>query len=290
MESMPELETLAQRLFHAPPNAGHGLRKQSGKSALDEIKESISTGENIMERSLSLIEGDGLSVLDVGCSWGPLVFGAACSGRIAHADGIEIEQLAVDLGNAVVKSKFCAPENAKKIRIDKGLAEALPYDDGTFDLITCHTVIEHVEDVEKSLNEMARVLKPGGVLHLEAPNYIWPYEPHLQLWMAPLGPRWLSKLIVKLCGKDPAAIDQLQFVHPFIIERILKNLDVSFENIYLEKLESILIHEKYDQIKGHKKFIAVLRLINRLGLSKPVFSILKFLGIYSSLEYRIRKL
>ncbi len=290
MESIVELETLAQRLFRAPPNAGHGLREHSGKSALDEIQESLSAGEKIMERSLSLVEGDGLSVLDVGCSWGPLVFGAAYSDRVARASGLEIEQLAVDLGNAVVKSQFCSTENAKKIQIVKGAAESLSYEDDVFDLITCHTVIEHVEDVEQCLKEMARVLKPGGVLHLEAPNYIWPYEPHLQIWMFPLGPRWISKLIVKLCGKDPGAIDQLQFVHPFMIEKILKKLDVDFENIYLEKLKNILVDEKYDQIKGHKKFITILRLTNKLGLSKFLFSLLKSLRIHSSLEYRILKL
>ncbi|MGH8774040.1 MAG: class I SAM-dependent methyltransferase [Jiangellaceae bacterium] len=41
-------------------------------------------------------------------------------------------------------------------------AEALPYDDGTFDLVVGHAVIHHLPDVERAFREMLRVLKPGG--------------------------------------------------------------------------------------------------------------------------------
>jgi SAM-dependent methyltransferase len=40
----------------------------------------------------------------------------------------------------------------------------MPCDDGSFDLITSISVIEHVPDVEKALAEMFRCLKPGGRL------------------------------------------------------------------------------------------------------------------------------
>lgn len=41
-------------------------------------------------------------------------------------------------------------------------AEALPYDDATFDLVVGHAVIHHLPDVEKAFSEMLRVLRPGG--------------------------------------------------------------------------------------------------------------------------------
>lgn len=43
-------------------------------------------------------------------------------------------------------------------------AEALPYDDDTFDLVIGHAVIHHIPDVEQAFAEMLRVLKPGGRL------------------------------------------------------------------------------------------------------------------------------
>jgi ubiquinone/menaquinone biosynthesis C-methylase UbiE len=41
-------------------------------------------------------------------------------------------------------------------------AERLPYDDDTFDLVVGHAVLHHIPDVEQSLREVLRVLKPGG--------------------------------------------------------------------------------------------------------------------------------
>ena len=41
-------------------------------------------------------------------------------------------------------------------------AEALPYDDGSFDLVCGHAVLHHIPDVERALREVLRVLKPGG--------------------------------------------------------------------------------------------------------------------------------
>ncbi|ANS27444.1 class I SAM-dependent methyltransferase [Rhodococcus opacus] len=41
-------------------------------------------------------------------------------------------------------------------------AETIPYEDGTFDLVVGHAVLHHIPDVEQSLREVLRVLKPGG--------------------------------------------------------------------------------------------------------------------------------
>ena len=41
-------------------------------------------------------------------------------------------------------------------------AESLPYDDDTFDIVVGHAVIHHIPDVERTLREIVRVLKPGG--------------------------------------------------------------------------------------------------------------------------------
>jgi ubiquinone/menaquinone biosynthesis C-methylase UbiE len=41
-------------------------------------------------------------------------------------------------------------------------AEGIPYDDNSFDLVVGHAVLHHIPDVELSLREVVRVLKPGG--------------------------------------------------------------------------------------------------------------------------------
>ncbi|MGF1468333.1 MAG: class I SAM-dependent methyltransferase [Sandaracinaceae bacterium] len=49
--------------------------------------------------------------------------------------------------------------------------ESLPYEDGVFDVVFCHHVIEHLRRPERGLEEMRRVLRPGGHLILGTPDF-----------------------------------------------------------------------------------------------------------------------
>ena len=49
---------------------------------------------------------------------------------------------------------------------------ALPFPDGTFDLVLSHAVIEHVADAPRYLRECARVLTPGGHVYLSTAPYL----------------------------------------------------------------------------------------------------------------------
>lgn len=48
-------------------------------------------------------------------------------------------------------------------------AHRLPFKDGSFDSVVARALIEHVEEPERVIAEVARVLKPGGVLKFSAP-------------------------------------------------------------------------------------------------------------------------
>lgn len=61
-------------------------------------------------------------------------------------------------------------------------AEALPYRDNLFDTILSHEVLEHVSDDRKSIQEMVRVLKPGGRVIIFVPNRWYPFETHGHYW------------------------------------------------------------------------------------------------------------
>ena len=61
-----------------------------------------------------------------------------------------------------------------------GVAEALPFDDNSFDLIFCYDVLEHVADPEKTLKAVYRVLRPGGRFLAVFPPYFHPTGAHLE--------------------------------------------------------------------------------------------------------------
>lgn len=54
----------------------------------------------------------------------------------------------------------------------EGNAQNLPFPDNSFDFVTCQTLLIHVPEPQKAINEMKRVLKPGGTLLCVEPNNI----------------------------------------------------------------------------------------------------------------------
>lgn len=62
---------------------------------------------------------------------------------------------------------------AAGIEVKRGdLSAALPYEDASFDYVTCLEGIEHIENPHQCIREFARLLKPGGQLILSTPNIL----------------------------------------------------------------------------------------------------------------------
>jgi SAM-dependent methyltransferase len=86
-----------------------------------------------------------------------------------------------------------APPLPPNAHLRRGLADAIPYGDGAFDVIVSRCVLEHLRHPRRVLAEVCRVLKPGGhVLMLTAAK--WDYVSV----MARLIPNFLHGAIVRL--------------------------------------------------------------------------------------------
>jgi SAM-dependent methyltransferase len=110
-------------------------------------------------------------VLDLGCGGGRHAFGCLRRGAVVVALDADPAEVAGVVGMMAAMAE--AGEVAKGgvgagVRAD---ALKLPFADGAFDKVICAEVLEHLSDDSSAMAELARVLKPGGVLAISVPRY-----------------------------------------------------------------------------------------------------------------------
>jgi SAM-dependent methyltransferase len=105
--------------------------------------------------------------LDVGCGvghWGRTLL--PFMHPEATLDGVDREPVFAEKANAAAAELGIAARASYR----HAAIESLPFDDATFDLVTCQTVLMHVADVPAALREMMRVLRPGGLVAVVEPD------------------------------------------------------------------------------------------------------------------------
>jgi SAM-dependent methyltransferase len=112
----------------------------------------------------------GRRVLDAGCGTG--------YGSELLAGGGAREVVGVDIAASVLET--VAPSMPESVRLVPGDLRKLEFADGSFDLVVCFEVIEHFADPFPVLDELVRVLAPGGLLLVSSPNrdVYQPGNPH----------------------------------------------------------------------------------------------------------------
>lgn len=108
------------------------------------------------------LDWQGKEILDLGCAGGFMA--EAIAQRGAKVTGIDPAQKAIEIARRHAESEHLS------IKYDVGVGENLPYGDQTFDIVVCVDVLEHVSDLNQVINEIARVLKPGGYLAYDTIN------------------------------------------------------------------------------------------------------------------------
>jgi 2-polyprenyl-3-methyl-5-hydroxy-6-metoxy-1,4-benzoquinol methylase len=132
-----------------------------------------------------------LSLLNVGSSTG--IIDNVLSQNIGFVTGIDIDETAVRFAN----KKF----GSKKLRFEVADGQHLKFKENSFDVVVCAQVYEHVPDVNMLINEIYRVLKPGGICYFSANNRFILKEPHYRLYFLSWLPRRLADIYMRLAGK-----------------------------------------------------------------------------------------
>lgn len=97
--------------------------------------------------------------LDIGAGWGDLIKRLRKSHPGIQSFGVDYNPSHFDLTDVPIAH---ADLNV----------ERLPYDDRSFDLVTCTEVIEHLENFRWVVREAARVARPGGLFVGSTPNVL----------------------------------------------------------------------------------------------------------------------
>lgn len=106
-----------------------------------------------------------IKMLDVGCG----------RGTLGHHLDPDISVYGIDISEKAISEAKKVYTRADAINLDH---EALPYDDGYFDIAVALDVIEHVFDPATMLDKIFRCLKNDGKLILSTPNIL--YEKYLK--------------------------------------------------------------------------------------------------------------
>lgn len=115
-------------------------------------------------------------VLDVAIGTADLTLEILRRGKAHHVTGLDLSAEMMKIGEQKVARKGFAD----KVRFDLGSAQDMPYDDNQFDAITCAYGVRNFANLDEGLNEMSRVLKPGGKLIIL--EFSYPTNPIIRIF------------------------------------------------------------------------------------------------------------
>jgi len=115
--------------------------------------------QSLVEKICTTLNTSNPRILDVGCGTGANLKMLATFGA---AEGVDISPQAVD---------FCRERGLDSVKL--GAIEQLPYESGSFEVVTALDVIEHLDDDVAGLREIRRVLSRNGRLLLFVPAFMF---------------------------------------------------------------------------------------------------------------------
>jgi 2-polyprenyl-3-methyl-5-hydroxy-6-metoxy-1,4-benzoquinol methylase len=136
----------------------------------------------------------GKRVLDLGVGLGGL------SAEVAHRGALLVGIEPGDAWRELAAKRVAAVGNGF---ILGAVGEQLPFAANSFDLIISLQVLEHVQNPRAVINEVFRVLKPGGYIYISYENYLSFWEPHYRVHWLPLLPKRLGAAYLKMLGRNP---------------------------------------------------------------------------------------
>lgn len=233
------------------------------------VSEARCSEQIAMVARLLPVDVSGKRLLEVGSGYGMLV---ATARRRYGIDAFGVEPGEQFQGTFSLSQDLLEGFGLPSTAVVQGSGEAIPFTDGHFDIVYSCNVLEHVEDPAKVLAESLRVLKPGGHLVFNVPNYGSWWEGHYGVLFPPHCPKWLFKIMMRAIGRNPAFVDTLQFVtygrlQSWLAPHVGKIRVLGYGGeIWEERLRSLLFSE-WASLGTLKRLV---RWVHRLHLVEPM--------------------
>jgi SAM-dependent methyltransferase len=151
--------SFAHRLSTGEYAAGHNAEVWRRYARRD-----IQRGREIVRTIRQLMPLRGKRVLDVGCGYGGMMISMAEQG--AKITGVEIDPERARMGKLRLEELGIPCDYREADICEPSIREGL----GTFDVITCQDVLEHVMDPTLMVRTVCSMLRPGGVIFIQIPN------------------------------------------------------------------------------------------------------------------------
>lgn len=162
-------------------------------------------------------------------------------------DGFGVEPEGEGFSSTIeVSRELCRLNGVDPEKVMAYQGEKLPFADETFEIVYSSNVLEHTNHPDVVLEEAVRVLKPGGVLHFEMPNYLAYFEGHYLVLQPPILWKGLLPFWVKtVCRRDPHFATTLRTeINPLWVKKVLKKLGAKYdldvvslgEELFIERL------------------------------------------------------
>jgi ubiquinone/menaquinone biosynthesis C-methylase UbiE len=228
--------------------------------------------EHLHRYAIATTLAAGKNVLDIACGEG---FGAnLLAAGAAHITAVDID--------AKVIQKARKKYRSAAIDFLVGNAEKIPCPDASFDLVVSFETIEHLDNQDKMLTEIKRVLKPDGILLISTPNKdLHTGDPHQQ---NPFHKKELSKDELKDLLRNNFTHISIYDQYPGYNSFITNETDYNWE-IYSGNFNKL----KTNKINGASYYLAIAGNITLPEIKNSFFNPSELIsaGIKENITYKI---
>ncbi|MCS7286650.1 MAG: class I SAM-dependent methyltransferase [Anaerolineae bacterium] len=214
MRYLPEL-----RVFPVPLKD----RQEYYRALYRTLKPGWKPSTEVYQEIVASYLGPGVRVLDLGCGRGGIM--ERLHPRTALTVGVDYDWASL------------REHRAPAIFRIQARAEILPFLSGSFDLVICSWVLEHLAEPEKTFREIARVLKPGGHFIFLTPNLLNPI-PRFGREVARAGLFLQRALVASLYGRQSQDV-----FYPYYRANTPSKIEEEASKVGLKKVSLLVIED-----------------------------------------------